>query len=79
MGIGKKGKVFTRKPYDKFLYKWSAQTEVSKKSKTKDQPFFCTAKPNTNGEDFVTTYVYDKVNENGTVKRYAYVECDYVE
>jgi len=77
MGLGKK--VFVRKPYDKKLYKWSPQTDTGKKiNKKKDRTFFCNATPRSQGEDFVTTYVYNQVNDNGTIRRFAYVACNYV-
>jgi hypothetical protein len=82
MGLGKKtkgAKVFTRKPYDKNLYKWSPQQETKKAAK-KSQPdgIGCTATPNSQGEDWNVTYVYEKVITNSIEHRYAYVECDYV-
>lgn len=79
MGLDK-NRTFVRKPYDKQLYKWSPQTHDKKaKKKTAETNFFCTAKPFTNGEDFIVTYVYEQVYINGVEHRYAYVACNYVE
>ena len=74
-------KVFTRRPSSAFLYKWAPNESLNKKKKTlkKSKLPFCTATPNSNGEDFNVTYVYNEViDPNGVVHRYAYVECDYV-
>ena len=82
MALTKDRKVFTRKPYDKHLYKWTPQTTDKKSVKNKQvrrNGVFCDAKPYTNGEDWVTTYVYELINDNGVQRRYAYVECNYVE
>lgn len=71
---------FARKPYSKFLYTWTPFEDNGKAKKKTNQPnLFCNAKPNTNGEDFVTTYVYDQENINGVIHKYGYVECDYVQ
>jgi len=72
-------KQFARKPYGKYLYKWTPFEDTKKKKKAPEQTFFCNAKPNTNGEDFITTYSYNQINDNGKIKRFAYVECDYVQ
>lgn len=75
-------KIFVRKPYDKFLYKWSPDTEITKKTDVKldklKTPFYCNAVTSSQGEDWVVTYVYDSVFD-GVYHRWAYVECDYVE
>lgn len=74
-------KKFSRKPYDKFLYKWSPDDDIKKnpnKSDSGKRPYFCKAKPRSQGEDWITTYVYEIVNTKGIIKRIAYVECDYV-
>jgi len=75
-------KVFVRKPYDKFLYKWSPDTDVTKSTigridKLKTQNY-CNAVTSSQGEDWVVTYVYDTTFD-GVYHRWAYVECDYVE
>ncbi len=73
-------KEFSRKPYDKFLYKWSPDDDIKKNPNKIDgiRPYFCNAQPRSQGEDWITTYVYEIVNTNGKIKRIAYVECDYV-
>ena len=75
-------KIFTRKPSrGDNLYKWSPDANQITKAKIAKQfnDFFCTAIPGSQGEDRITTYVYDSVIVNGEVKKLAYVECDYVE
>jgi hypothetical protein len=82
MGLGKKAKgakVFTRKPYDKQLYKWSPHDDVrKKKKKTAAGIPDCTATAGSQGEDWNVTYVYQRTILKGIEHRYAYVECDYV-
>lgn len=72
--------IFTRKPYVGFLYKWSPETNVIKKSNQHSSglPTGCTAIAFTQGEDYNTTYAYDFKIINGNEKHFAYVECDYV-
>ena len=77
MGIEKK--VFTRKPYNNQLYKWSPDTTTKKSIKHNTTPYFCSATPNSQGEDWKGGYVYEVVILNGQQKRLAYVECDYIE
>lgn len=74
-------KEFTRKPYDKYLYKWSPDNTNLKSDIANfgARVPFCDAKPFSNGEDFIVTYVYEKIVINGVEHRYAYVACDYVE
>ncbi len=73
-------KIFTRKPYNSFLYKWSPETTVIKTPKIdKLKSEFCNAVNFSQGEDWVVTYMYDLVYSNGEYHRLAYVECDYVE
>lgn len=73
-------KIFTRKPYNSFLYKWSPETSIVKKPREeKLRAQFCDAIKFSQGEDWNVTYVYDLVYNNGAYHRYAYVECDYVE
>lgn len=69
---------FSRKPYDKYLYTWKPDDMITKKGvQSRVQPYFCNATPRSQGEDWVTTFVYQIVNENGITKRIAYVACDY--
>ena len=72
--------VFTRKPYNGFLYKWSPDTNTIKKSTQQKNglPVGCSASANSQGEDYQVTYVYDVKTMNGEEHRIAYVECDYV-
>lgn len=73
-------KVFTRKPYTGFLYKWAPETDVKRAAKNPNtQKYFCTATPGSQGEDWICNYVYNLVIVNGQQVRLAYVECDYVE
>lgn len=77
----KEKKIFSRKPYNSFLYKWSPDT-TSLKSKITLQnglPTFCNALPFSQGEDWVTTYTYNFSVVNGMEHHGAYVECDYVQ
>ena len=77
--MGLEPKVFVRKPYDKRLYKWSPPTETGKNINTpKARSTFCNATPNSQGEDFVTTYVHNQTVINGVLRRFAYVACNYV-
>lgn len=86
MGLERKGglngrQVFVRKPYDKQLYKWTPfeDDKKGKKQQGSSKNPFCSAKPNTQGEDWFVTYTYDiVVTTDGVQHRYAYVECDYV-
>ena len=78
MGLGKK--VFIQKSYGNQLYKWSPQpVNYDNKGQAAGKPFFCNATPGSQGEDWITTYVYDFIVVNSQQKRSAYVECDYVE
>lgn len=75
-----KNRTFVRKPYDKNLYKWSPQQD-DKKAKRRKQAgnVGCTAKPRSQGEDWIVTYVYElTLDSQNQVHRVAYVECDYV-
>lgn len=78
--MGLKGKIFIRKPADKYLYKWSPiPTEKKINERNGNSKFFCNATPNSQGEDWVTTYVYELIIIKGIKRKEAYVECDYVE
>lgn len=72
---------FTRKPYNKFLYKWSPDTTRLKNNTTNESglPTFCEAPAFSQGEDWVTTYTYQFSVINGIQHQGAYVECDYVQ
>lgn len=83
MGLERQGglkgrQTLARKGGDKGLYKWTPFTDDKKVRKRGQTNFYCTATPNSNGEDWIVTYVYELTVENGVQHRYAYVECDYV-
>lgn len=83
MGLGKK--VFTLKTYGAQLYKWSpTPSDTNKRHNTNNssnnqRPFYCDAIAGSQGQDWITTYVYDINVVNGQQQHLAYVECDYVE
>jgi hypothetical protein len=81
MGIGNKSGPFYRLPNEKFIYKWTPSTYDGKKLKNiNHKKILCTATAGSQGEDFVTGYVYFLTYlPNNVEHRYAYVECDYVE
>jgi len=76
MGLGKK--VFTLKTFGAELYKWSPMDADKPKTNNK-KPFFCNATPNSQGQDWITSYTYELKVVNGIQERIAYVACDYVE
>ena len=81
MSLKGKSKIFYRTPDVGFQYKWSPDNfrkKVNPKKIRIKRRSGCDAKPNTQGEDFNTGYVY-KLVFNGEEHRYAYVACDYVE
>jgi len=73
-------KVFTLKTFGAQLYKWSPSPNDKLKNNNSfnDRPFYCDAIPGTQGQDWVTTYVYDLTVVNSLQKHEAYVSCDYV-
>ena len=62
------------------LYKWTTpSSDKEKKLKNKiSNPYYCSATPFSNGEDWVVTYVEKREVVGKGVKRIAYVVCDYV-
>ncbi len=77
MGVEKR--VFVRKSSGANLYKWSpSPNDINKRPATAKAPYFCNAIPNTQGEDWITTYTYNLVVINSVAHRIAYVQCDYV-
>jgi hypothetical protein len=78
MSLG--SKVFVRKGAGPNLYKWSPLTvNYDKKTEVKvKRNYFCDARPNTQGQDWITTYSYNIVLVNSAQVRVAYVACDYV-
>jgi hypothetical protein len=71
--------VFTLKTYGAQLYKWSPESADKKILKKDTKVKFCNAVPYSQGQDWVTNYVYDLKLINNQQERIAYVECDYVE
>jgi hypothetical protein len=76
-------KTFIRKPADGgFKYKWSPVEGVPKNQNPRAErrvKRYCDATPLSQGEDWITGYVYKKVLDPSSGEhRYAYVECDYV-
>tara|TARA_R110000772_G_scaffold17946_1_gene49772 strand:+ start:23875 stop:24141 length:267 start_codon:yes stop_codon:yes gene_type:complete len=65
------------------LYKWSPK-DTQKKINTKNEEpivkgvYYCTTPPGSQGNDLITTYVYDPIIIDGRLVRLAYVQCDYV-
>jgi len=81
MGLGKK--VFVRKSgaNGAELYKWSPDTSDKKSKKDSNinlDNYFCTTPIGTQGNDFITTYVYNIVILGPKTEKHAYVQCDYV-
>jgi hypothetical protein len=75
-------RVFVSKSYEAALYKWSPpcnQTLNKSINVPKGKPYFCTATIGSQGEDWITTYVYDLIYVNNKHEHLAYVECDYVQ
>ncbi len=78
MALGKK--VFLQKSVGGQLYKWSPlPNDLSKKPSTGGKPFYCDATPGSQGQDWITTYVYNLEVVNYEQAHFAYVECDYIE
>jgi hypothetical protein len=75
-------KVFFRKTGGFDVYKWCPSSNNYNKTQNngnnKNNNYFCTATPNSQGFDFITTYSYNVIFINGEMKKLAYVACDYV-
>lgn len=72
--------VFTSKTYGAQLYKWSPESNQKKVVKPNSKPFYCNAIPFSQGQDWITSYVYDiTITDKGEQQKIAYVACDYVE
>ena len=72
--------VFTVKTYGAQLYKWSPESNNKKAVIKTQKPFYCNATPNSQGQDWITTYSYNlAVAPNGQQEHLAYVACDYVQ
>lgn len=77
-------KVFTLKTFGAQLYKWSPSSNEKNKPNnsnngSNNRPFYCNALPGSQGQDWVTTYVYDLVVVDNQQEHEAYVSCDYAE
>jgi hypothetical protein len=74
-------KVYLRKSSGYDLYKWCPSINNLDKSRGtgNNRPYYCTATPNSQGYDFITTYCYNIIVIDYTPQRSAYVVCDYVE
>jgi len=77
MAIGKK--VFTQKSVGGLIYKWSPNPNDLSKKPSEQRPFYCDAAAGSQGQDWVTTYVYNLEVVNSQQAHFAYVECDYIE
>lgn len=88
MGIAPKklGK-YTLKTYNTPLYTWDplsydkkVRRDIGMNAASGGKKYFCNAVPYSQGEDWVTTYVYNVfVTPETVVQRIAYVACDYVQ
>ena len=76
-------KVFVQKSVGGQLYKWSPQpNNFGKKpigGNNNEKPFYCNAVAGSNGQDWITTYVYNLEVVNNEQAHFAYVECDYIQ
>jgi hypothetical protein len=76
-------RVFVDKGYTANLYLWSPGCpNFTKRKIIKDKIIpisYCSATAGSQGQDWVTTYVYNLTMINNQQARLAYVECDYVE
>ena len=70
---------YTIKTYNSRLYTWCPDKTINKAVTGRVvKKKYCTAIPYSQGEDWICTYVYQNVIIADTLKRLAYVECDYV-
>ena len=75
---------FIRKSLTNYIYSWSPLPNdfgagKNNRDNNNTNKNYCTAIPFSNGEDWITTYAYLDVYVGSTIKREAYVACDYVE
>ena len=71
--------VFVRKTGGFDVYSWSPEPNNIKRKTQGEKPiYYCTATPNSQGFDFITTYSYNVIIVDDMVKKLAYVACDYV-
>jgi len=79
-------RVFVGKGYLPQMYKWSpgcpsftpSGANIGKGGGNV-KPYFCNATAGSQGQDWITTYVYNIAVVNYEQQRLAYVECDYVQ
>lgn len=74
-------KTYTLKTYTPDLFIWTAPENIitdRRQNKTK-KPYFCNATAGSQGQDWITTYVFDIKLLNNIQQHIAYVECDYVQ
>lgn len=84
MGIGKKVNkdFYLNKNAGSTVFRWKPlPNQVSKKTEVNSTQsnVVCTAVAGSQGEDFITTYVYDLAIVDEKIAKLAYVECNYVE
>jgi hypothetical protein len=81
MALNKKERIFGRTPYGRTVYSWQPDTSINKNTRNSGRINLegCTAIPYSQGEDYVTTYMYQIEIVNGLARRFAYVACDYVQ
>jgi len=77
MALGQK--VFIQKSVGGQLYKWSPNPNNYSKNKSSEKPFYCDAVAGSQGQDWITRYVYNLEVVNSQQAHFAYVECDYVQ
>lgn len=61
------------------LYKWSPNPNDLSKKQSTGRPFYCDAVAGSQGQDWITTYVYNLEVVNHEQAHFAYVECGYIE
>ena len=71
--------VFVRKTGGFDVYKWSPLPNNFERKREEPRPvYFCAAKAGSQGDDNATTYAYNVIFVDGSLKKLAYVACDYV-
>ncbi len=68
----------TIKTYQSYIYSWSPDAFEKKGGHSGGVKYFCSATPNSNGEDWITSYCYNLLVVNSNQEKLAYVACDYV-
>jgi hypothetical protein len=76
-------KVFINKNVGSTVYKWSPSpndfSNKTNRASNQNVKDYCNATAGSQGEDWITRYVYDDVLIDYQQARIAYVECDYVQ